>query len=231
MRFVCGLVLVICVSSTASAQSAYVGASLFGDIIRVSGSSYGEFSGNGETFGGALRAGMPLGSQWGVELEFARSGEIDASPEYQILPAGLEGLIGSGSLEFFPDGQFIFPIPQITSERQLSTISTLLWRSHELSDRVSLVYLGGVAFTRTELDFRVSYEDFPLPPSLGLPLPFPLPRRVIESKSVSYDADVTVGFEGRIGMTEHLRFAPGIRMQTAAGGWAIRPGVGLQWMF
>jgi hypothetical protein len=229
MRFVCGLVLVICVSSTASAQSAYVGASLFGDIIRVSGSSYGNFSGNGETFGGALRAGMPLGSQWGVELEFARSGEIDASPEYQILPAGVEGFIGSGSFDFSPDGQVIFPIPQITSERQLSTIMTALWWNHEISDRISLAYLGGVSFTRTALNFRVSYDNFPLFPLGGVP--FPLPRPVIESESVAYDADVAVGLEGRIGMTEHLRLIPGVRLQTAAGGWAFRPGVGLQWLF
>src|SRR5688572_14034006 len=179
MRLVSAFVLVIALATTASAQSAYVGASFIGDIIRVSGSSYGDFSGNGETFGGALRAGALLGSHWGVELEFARSGEIDASPEYQILPAGVEVVIDS----VFPDRPLIFPSPQITSERQLSTISTLLWWNHEVNDRVSLAYLGGVAFTRTQLNFRFSYDSFPFPaiPGGGVPLPLPLPRPAIES--------------------------------------------------
>jgi hypothetical protein len=224
MRLVVGSALVIAWASTASAQSAYVGASFIGDVVKLSGSGYGDNNGSGETFGGALRAGMSLGQQWGVELEFARSGEVEATPDV---------FLAQGSFTFPPfDDPALFPILQFSSKRQLSTISTMVWWSQEVSDRVGLAYLGGVAFTRTEIDLRV---DHPLP--LGPPVPFrpiEIPigfPRTIEQESTSYDADVAVGFEGRIGMTEHLRLTPGIRLQTVPGGWAIRPGVGLQWRF
>ena len=226
MRVVSALVLILAVSESAFAQSPYVGASLIGDIVRVSGSDR-DINADGETFGGALRVGVPLGSPWGVELEFARSGEMDTSPAVSIL-AGAEF---GGSFDVFP-GPAIFPPPRISAKRQLSTLATMVWWNHELSDRVSLAYLGGVSFTRTAIALRISYDDFPIPfPPGGVPLPLPRPFPVIESESTVYDADVAVGFEGRIGMTEHLRLVPGIRLQTAAGGWAIRPGVGLHWMF
>lgn len=220
MRIVSALVLVSAVASTASAQSAYVGASFIGDFIRVSDSTFDD-GGNGETFGGALRAGVPLGAQWGVELEFARTGTTEATPDVFL------------AMERFTIAPFddpsLFRIPQFHAERQLSTVSTMAWWSHEVTPHVSLVYLGGVAFTRAASEFRVSFQDFGALPGRLPGLIFP--PRSIEQERTSYDADVAVGFEARIGMTEHLRLTPGIRMQTAVGGWAIRPGVGLQWMF
>jgi hypothetical protein len=225
MRVLSALVLAVAYASTASAQSPYVGVSFIADVVRLSGSTDGDGSGNGETLGGALRAGVSLGQQWGVELEFARTGTIEETPDV---------FRAQGSLTFFPsDGSVIspdfFPIPEFRSERQLSTISTMVWWNHEVSERVGLAYLGGVAFTRTTHEFRIGYRDFPVP--LG-PMPSLIfPPRLIERETVSYGADVAVGFEGRIGMTEHLRLTPGIRLQTISAGWAIRPGVGLQWMF
>src|SRR5687768_14990405 len=86
--------LILCVASVftavsgAFAQSAYVGASVFGDIVRSSGSSsvVTERSGSGEAIGFTVRAGTPLGDRWGVELEFARPSEIEESAENSILP-------------------------------------------------------------------------------------------------------------------------------------------------
>lgn len=206
----------------AAAQSAYVGASFIADVVRVSGSSQDASLGNGEAYGGALRAGLAIGSQWGVELEFARSGEIRTTPDVRILAEAFPP----------PDDVFgvpaIFPAPDISTSRQLATVATLLWWNHELNDRVGLAFLGGVAFTRAEMELRVSYPDI-LPPFPRVPLP--MPTRLFESTSVNYGADVSVGIEGRIGMTEHLRLVPGIRLQTAADGWAIRPGIGLHWQF
>lgn len=232
MRLTLGFILVLVLSTTASAQSAYVGAAFFGDVVRTSGST-GEGTEGGETFGGALRFGTPLGTQWGVELEFARSGELDDAPRFSPLTASRSFTFSSSSTGVVQSIPAIFPAPSITSTRQLTTISPMLWWSHEVSQRLSLVYLGGVAFTRAESSLRFEYEPFPLPVPLpgGLPgLPIRAPQ-VIESEAVSYDADVAVGFEARIGMTEHLRLTPGIRMQTVTGGWAIRPAVGLLWMF
>lgn len=233
MRLGFGIVLLIAAAGTASAQSAYVGASFIGDVVRASGSSFGGGAGNGETFGGALRVGTPLGQQWGVELEFARTGEIETMPG-GVFPATraewssqLSGGVGFPSVT---TSSLIFPAPRFESERRLATISTLLWWNHELSDRLSLVYLGGVTFTRSTWELHISYPDFPVPP-LPIPRPTILPPPNLDQKTTSYGADVAVGFEGRIGMTDHVRLVPGIRLQTIAEGWAIRPGVGLQWVF
>jgi hypothetical protein len=228
MRIAFGLLLALSVTSTAAAQTPYVGASFVGEVVRVSGTRSGGDSGNGETFGAALRAGVPLGSQWGVELEFARTGEIEASPGVFLAGGGFsfESSLGAAI------SPAIRPIPRFSSERRLTTIATLAWWNHEVTDRIALAYLGGVSFTRADLEVEIDF-DFPVPlpvPSPGLPLPIPQPIRT-RSETVSYAADVVVGFEGRIGMTEHLRLVPGIRMQTAVGGWSIRPGVGLQWRF
>jgi hypothetical protein len=239
MRLVLALALLTIVATTASAQSTYVGASFIGDVVRTSGASFdgsGGGAGNGETFGGALRVGAPLGRQWGVELEFARTGEIDTAP-VGVFPAGfpvgsIEWSSGdsSGVPSSITSSTAIFPSPRFESERRLATISTLLWWDHELSDRISLVYLGGVAFTRSTWEVRISYPDFPIPP-LPFPRPAILPPRDLNQEITSYGADVAVGFEGRIGMTDHLRLVPGVRLQTISEGWAIRPGVGLQWEF
>jgi hypothetical protein len=228
MRVLLAFVCAVALSSPALAQSAYVGASFIGDVIRVSGPDYGGSSGNGETFGAALRAGVPLGARWGVELEFARTGEVDAVPGAYLAQDSFVTSVIGGSTTIFPP---MLPIPRFSSERRLSTISTVAWWNHDVNDRFSLAYLGGVAFTRADIEVEVDY-DFPIPVPLPGGVPLPLPRPInIRSESVTYDADVVVGFEGRIGMTDHLRLVPGIRMQTAVGGWAIRPGVGLQWMF
>lgn len=232
MRLLLAVALLTVTASIASAQSAYVGASLIGDLVRTSGSSFGDGTGNGETFGGALRVGTPLGQQLGVELEFARSGKMEMTPG-GVFPAGAEwSSLGSGDFPFteITSRGLIFPSPRFESERRLATISTLLWWNHELSDRISLVYLGGVAFTRTSWKVRISYPDLPIPP-----LPFPrfptFPPPDLTQESTAYGADVAVGFEGRVGMTEHVRLIPGIRLQTISAGWAIRPAIGLQWVF
>ena len=232
MRLLLGIALLTLTASAASAQSAYVGASLIGDLVRTSGSGFGDGTGNGETFGGALRVGTPLGQQLGVELEFARSGKMEMMPG-GVFPAGAEwSSEGFGDFTFteITSSGLIFPAPRFESERRIATISTLLWWNHELSDRIGLVYLGGVAFTRTAWKVRISYPDFPMPP-LPFPRPTIFPPPDLTRESTSYGADVAVGFEGRIGMTEHVRLVPGIRLQTIPGGWAIRPGVGLQWVF
>src|SRR5262245_53929116 len=77
-----GLALLLAVApGSASAQSTYVGAALVGDVLR---STHTEFtsgpdnSTDGEAIGFALRVGTPLGSRWGIELEFARPGEIES---------------------------------------------------------------------------------------------------------------------------------------------------------
>ena len=62
--------------------------------------------GNGETFGGALRAGTPLGQHWGVELEFARTGEIEMMPG---------GVFPATGFEWSSEASGTFPITSVTS--------------------------------------------------------------------------------------------------------------------
>jgi hypothetical protein len=230
MRASIVLGLLFLCTSAASAQT-YVGASFIGEVVRQSGQRDLN-PGNGETFGGALRVGTTLGSQWGVEVEFARTGDIDVSPNLSAFTAGSLSSITWADDQPFPIQTFP-AFTEVSAEQQLATLSTLLFWQHSVSDRVTLAYLGGVSFTRVDSRVRIDYQDilFPPTPLPGFPLPLPRPRQTIESDVVSYDADVTVGFEGRIGMTEHLKLVPGIRLQTAAGGWTLRPGVGLHWQF
>lgn len=226
LRAVLGF-LFLTVASAAEAQSAYVGGSLVADVLRFSGSTTQTNPGNGEVMGGALRLGAPLGDRWGVDLEFARTGEIDTSPDVRILAQS----IGSAILTSLADrstGIAIFPPPVVRAEQQLSTLTTMLWWRYDVNERFDLLYLGGVAFTRMEREYRVDY------PLVRVPLPpeFVRPPVVFEDESVEYDAGVAVGLDARIVMTEHLRLVPGVRLMTIGrGGWSVRPAVGLHWIF
>jgi hypothetical protein len=224
--------LLLIVPAVAEAQGPYVGASVLADIVRMSGSSNGFNAGSGETFGGAIRVGASLGSQWGVDLEFARSGEIEWQPPVAILSGGTGRFSFTGGV---PGGTtipqlLIFPPPQISSRQRLSTLTTTLFWRQDVGERFQLMYLGGVAFNRTVRKFRLSYPPFvePTIPEARVRL---LPQAV-EDRSVLYDAGVVVGLDASIGMSEHLRLVPGLRLLNATpGAWVVRPGVGLHWMF
>jgi len=217
-------VCVVALASSAAAQSPYVGGALIADVARFSGSNGDTVPGNGEAIGGAVRAGVPLGNQWGVDLEFTRSGEIETTPDVRILAQ----LVSPGGIpEFIPQ---IFPPPDIRNRQQLSTLATTVWRQQYISERFDLMYLGGVAFNRIERSLRIGFAipDINLPaiPRIDLPPP------VFQQESVSYGAGVIVGLDARVGMTEHLRLVPGARLLTASpGGWVVRPAVGVQWVW
>src|SRR4030095_16711612 len=158
----------------AFAQGAYVGAFLVGEIVRLGQyDSRAEDSGNGESFGFALRLGSPIGAKWGVELEFVRPGEITSEQVPQIFPAIYE-LTAVPSIPGLPNqGQYdplIFPpiSSAFRSTQRRSTLSTSLLVRQEISSRVSMVYLGGVAFGRTSNEVEITYTFprqtiFPIP--------------------------------------------------------------------
>lgn len=224
MRLVLGLLTALAVHGSAFAQSTYVGGALIGDIIRPSHTESDIGTGGGEALGGALRVGTALGERWGVDLEFTMTAEIDTRPQPRILGA-VQAFTFSSSTAPIP----ISIIPEVRSRQQLSTLSTMLWWRHEIGARSDIVYLGGVTFTRTDTSVRFTYAiPFPAIPG-GIVPPFPRPDFSFER--VGYEAGVAVGMDGRIGMTDHLRLVPGIRLLTAAGGWVIRPAIGLHWLF
>lgn len=214
--------LVVTNAAGAAAQSPYVGGAVLADVVRSSG-SLGQQPGNDETIGAALRVGTSLGEKWGVELEFVRSGETEWRPDVAIL-AGLTPTLPN-FISPLPDIA-IYPSPQIEIESELSTLTTSLWFRQTVNDRFSLVYLGGAAFARTETETNVDYSVIALPRGGQT-----IPTRLYSQEAVIYDTGLSVGLNGDIEMTDHLRLVPGIRMLNIASQWLLRPSVGLHWRF
>jgi len=227
--FFTGLALVL-LAAPAYAQGAYVGAFLVGELVRVDQyDSRADDSGNGESLGFGLRLGAPVGTKWGVELEYVRPGEITGDQIPQILPAALYEFTNVASIPGLPNvggyDPLIFPSYQFRSSQRRTTLSTSLWVRQEISPRFSLVYLGGVAFGRTDSELEVTYT---LPRTTILPIVSIPP---ITSESIVYDVQPMVGVEGRIRMGGKVDLVPGLRLHGAQGGWLIRPAVGLSWNF
>jgi hypothetical protein len=219
MRVALGCLLVFLMGISASAQSPYAGGSVVFDIVRLSGSRNFDTSRDGESLGGAVRVGTSLGEGWGVDLEFARTGDIESQPDVHIL---------DDAFPVITPNPAIFPPPEINTRRQSSILTTTLWGGHEAGERLDLVYLGGVAFTRTESHLRIDIPGFPIPLPIG---GVTRPAQVIEQEAVSYGTGVAVGLDGRIRMTERLRLVPGVRLLGVPGGWVVRPALGVHWMF
>ena len=228
MKLKCAFFLSICALfgvRTASAQSPYVGISLIGDIVRTShaeGSFDGGPQGSGESIGFGVKIGAPVAANWGVELEFVRPSEIEGSgsPVYPLLPSPLtvgDPAIITTLLGSLPSTT-IFPSPvRVETRDRYTTLSTVAWASQDLSDRVSLIYLGGVAFNRSEHEYGVSYN---------------IPIRPISSqRTINYGVRPVVGLESRIAMTDHLSLVPGIRLVGLQDAWLFRPAVGVRWSF
>lgn len=219
------------VAAPVFAQGSYVGAFLVGDIVRLDQyDSTVRDSGNGEAFGFGLRLGTPVGTKWGVELEFVRPGEITSEQTPQILPASIDlsftvlpnvpSLPNVGGYDplTFPSYSYTFR----TTQRR-TTLSTSLWVRQEITPRFSLIYLGGVAFGRTNNEIEISY----LPVRI-LPIPRIAPT---VNESINYTVGPMVGVEGRIRMGGQVDFVPSLRMHGIDGGWMVRPALGLNWNF
>jgi hypothetical protein len=215
------------VATSASAQTPYVGASLFGDVVRSTHTETAGgrgVTGGGEALGFALRAGTRLGAAWGVEVEFARPASIDE----EGVPGGLPipALQQSLTFERLPiDGTVIFPpvIVGFRSSQRNTTLSAVAWAEQVVSARVSLVYLGGVGFVRSRHEFSASYS-----PLLGAsPTIFP----PFTSETVLYGGGALAGFEARLALTDRAQLVPGIRLHAIDNTWLVRPSVGINWSF
>ena len=241
VRRLCGLAAaLIALGAPASfGQSAYVSAVLVGDVLlnTHSETSLGrDTPSGGEAIGFALRLGTPLGSRWGIELDFTRAGEIESEFD-GVIP--LTTTAGSAiSWSSLPPGSLpaeidaLLPILQRSTSYSLrttqrhSTLSTTVWMTQELSPRVALVYLAGMGFYRTTYETESRFEILPLPP--GIIRPTILPSM---TKTVTYGVRPLAGLEARIELTEHVDLVPGIRVHGLDNGWMLRPAVGLAWNF
>ena len=214
------------------AQSTYVGAAVVGDVLRSthSESSLGrDVPAGGEAIGFALRVGTPLGSRWGVELEFTRPGEIETDFSGAIpLVSSIEALTVTATRA--PGGitlPQLFPSPlpyRLQTTQRHTTLSTTVWFNQSLSSRFSLVYLAGMGFNRTTFESASRFEI--LPAGITLPVGFPT-----VTKTVTYGVRPLAGFEARIGLTDHVDLVPGVRLQGLESAWLLRPAVGLAWEF
>jgi hypothetical protein len=216
------------------AQSTYVGAALMGDVLRSTHTELAngpDNSTDGEAIGFTLRVGTPLGSRWGIELEFARPGEIESEFSGSIpLASGIDFVALTQISRVPPDVTLpqIFPpiLPyRLRSAQRHSTLSTSVWFNQSLSPRVALVYLAGIGF------YRATYESdsrFEILPAINtVPTGFPS----ITTKTVNYGVRPLAGLEARIKMTDQLDLVPGIRLHGLENAWLLRPAVGLAWNF
>ena len=223
-------VVVAAWAGPAAAQPAgergYVAGAVFLDAHRVSGPDdelsilYGGGVGDGETVGGGLRAGLALGERWGVEAEVALPGSVEEDLRYDLMIPFVSSL-GLGTFPFLD--QISLPLSQ-RIERRAITTSALLWFRRPMGNRLSLMVLGGVGFTRLS-ESR----------ALVLPLANTLPQLIAPNRIVYNDAGPVVGVEVPVRLLDRLDVVGGVRLHAfdteGSSGWLIRPSAGVRWRF
>jgi hypothetical protein len=242
MRSVVVLVCVLLAAAPVAAQSTYVGAALVGDIARYSKveSESRRIPGvqdslDGETLSLGVTVGRAIGDNWGVELEFVRSGEIERRVTYPSigfpipLPRGIPAM--PGVVPVLPGGTTVpggpFPVDfsyEEEIEQRQTSLGTLAWVRHDIGRRVQLSYLGGISFFRTEIERESNGPRILIYPPVDL-----------ETESTDYQVAPTVGVDGQFSFGEHTALVTGVRLHSLSvegrRGFLIRPSVGLRWKF
>jgi hypothetical protein len=250
MRVAVIVLLSFALVPSAFAQS-YVAGLIGADVVRssVAETTAGPLvvtpppTATGEPLSGALRVGTFLGGRWGVELEFARTANIDrettARPPFNILATDLvsqlSGFVPGGVQTIGQPIPTIFPPITIETRYRLrenyTTLSPTAWITQTFGDSFELAYLGGVAFTRARSTFDLTITR--ITATAPTPIVLPPPTGTTLRRTI-YDVTPVAGVEGRFALTEHVRLLAGLRAQglTSSGGsgWAIRPSVGLGWV-
>lgn len=241
-RFVrtAGLCLLVSALATpAFAQGGYAGVFLVADLLRTDRyDSRAMGSGSGETAGFGLRLGKQVGSIWGVELEFVRSGKITSEESPEVFPVDNRAYTAMaiagfpGNVRIYDPG-LSYPGSTFTyqSTQRLMTFTPAVWVRQEISSKFSLVYVGGVAFGRINRDVTITYPPITVPPVSipSTPQSMQIPPFVTET--VDYRVDPMVGVEGRFRITPKLDLVPSFRMHGLGGGWLMRPAIGLNLNF
>jgi opacity protein-like surface antigen len=230
MRYVMAISAMLAVATPAAAQSTYVGGSVVFDIARFDKIEYDDEdlarvsparSVDGEATGFNLRIGRALGERWGVEFEFARSGEIENSESYGVpfltdlvlLPPELSRAIADFHYE-------------IETEQRYTNYAALAWIRQDLGDRVDLSYLGGVVFNRNDVEQDVRITDTRLAQWMTV-----LPDLSVTEYSIAPVIGIDAGFK----LGEAAAITAGLRAQGTAGGGRtgllLRPNIGVRWTF
>ena len=222
--------LCLAIAAPVSAQSTSVGVSAAWDVVRFSKveannnpllSSVAE-SLDGDAFGFTVNVRRAIGENWGVGVEFSRSGDIESTTSQRIgpIPAGTGSPIALPPSVIRPDFEL-----QVSTEQQHQSISALAWVRHGIGERVDLSYFGGVAFVRSELE-----RDLGIDPRIVAIYIAPSELTTIEQNVAPL-----VGVDADFELTDHTAFTAGLRLQGVSvggrNGWLIRPGVGVRWTF
>jgi outer membrane protein with beta-barrel domain len=225
--------ILLAVAAPAAAQSTSLGVSGVWDVARFSKvevndnallSSVAE-SLDGDAFGFSVNVRRAIGENWGVAVEFSRSGDMESTTSRRlggipVTPAG----VGVGTAlppnVIRPDFEF-----EVSTEQQHQSIGALAWVRHGVGDRVDLSYLGGVAFVRSELERDLGID----PRVLGISI------STSELTTIEQSVAPLVGVDADFELTDHTAFTAGLRLQGVSvggrNGWLIRPGVGVRWTF
>jgi hypothetical protein len=234
------LVLFGCLLAAAPAAAqttgdTYVGAAFLQEFARFGGvdvddddlriASLVDISRDGDAPGFSLTLGRAFGERWGIELEFARGGGIEQERIERTFPVFTpDSLLPPGLLPpGLPPPGFAF---ELHTEQQHTTIAAAAWIRQELGARVDLAVLGGVSFSRVEVEQEIRNID----PRLAIFLPYPR-----EIESVQHGAGAVVGAEAIIEIATHVAATAGVRLHGidagGLGGWLVRPSAGLRWRF
>ncbi len=200
----------------ADAQSSYVGTTVFGNVVRTSGPrGLIEPTGSGESPAIGVRTGTSIGERWGLDAEAVYSGRITTQQTLNTRLIGLDPVLGSTSLWV--------PLPQTTTHSvRHSTFSTMVWVRQQPAERLSLTYLGGIAFVRFDSSYRTESQ---------LPSSFPMPIVPFEQKITSYYAGPSLGFDAAIRVASRVDVVPSVRLMIFRDLLIARPGVGVVWKF
>jgi hypothetical protein len=196
-----------------------------GDLARVSGVRYDDedlarFLGvnstgeDGEALGFNVKLGRAITDRWGVEVEFARTGEFEHRAPFAI-PAVIRETL---------DLRVSLPAFEFEAERQHTMIAALAFVRQELGERVDLSYLGGISFNRVETEQTYTGPRILIYPPIAVP----------NYETIEYGVGPTVGVEAAFKFGA-AAVTTGVRLQSAIGGsrsgWLIRPNVGMRWTF
>ena len=233
-------VFLICVlaATPAAAQSTSIGVTVNWDLARFSRIDFDgepsiatpiEDSLDGEALGFSVNVRRAIGDDWGVALEFSRTGEIESSTTRRITP------LRTGGATFIPSLPGVTQIPNLLppifdfdfvlrTEQQHQTVAALAWVRPEVGARFDLSYTGGITFVRSELEREYTITD----PRFAL---FIAPA---DLSTIDLNVGAMVGADADFELTDHTAFTAGVRLQSlrsGRSGWLIRPAVGVRWTF
>ena len=108
--------------------------------------------------------------------------------------------------------------------QQRMTIGTAAWVRQDLGTRISLSFLGGISFSRVRTESHLRVTDR----RLAIWAPF-----IQQYTTIDHHVGPVAGAEAHIRVADHAALTAGVRLHGAggSGGWMIRPGVGIRWLF